>query len=121
MREDISSTVPHVTVPLRRIGFHQLKNQVAGSRIEEGWPLDGTGTFGYLAVQRHGTDLWFVEWWLSVEHLEDQYAQRVPVHTLVVTRLVDNLVGRPQEGQGRIRMRVNDQKVDRTMEVSTKA
>ena len=100
MREDISSAVPHITVSLRRIGFHQLKNQVAGSRVEEGWPLDSTGTFRDLVVQRHGADLWFVERWLSVEHLEDQHAQRVPVDTLVVTRLVDNLVGCPQGDQG---------------------
>ena len=95
VREDISSTVPHITVPLGRIGFHQLENQVAGSWVEEGRPLNDTWTFRDLAVQRHGANLWFVERWLSVEHLEDQHAQRIPVHTLVVARLVDNLVSHP--------------------------
>lgn len=93
VREDIPSAIPHVTVPLRRIGFHQFQNQVGGSWVEERRPLDGTGTLGDLVVQRHGTDLWFVEGWLSEEHLEDQHAQRIPVDTLVVTRLADNLAG----------------------------
>ena len=83
--KDISSAVPHIAVPLRRIGFHQLENQVAGSWDEEGRPLNDTRPFGDLAVQRHGTDLWFMERWLPVEHLKDQHAQRVPVDTLVVT------------------------------------
>ena len=116
MREDISSAIPHVAVSLRRIGLHQLENQVAGSWVEERRPLNDTWTFRDLAVQRHGADLRFVEGWLSIEHLENQHAQRVPIDTLVVTRLADNLAGDPQEDQGHVRVcgrTVNGQKVDR--------
>lgn len=92
MCEDISRAIPHVTVSFRRVGFHQLENQVAGSRVKERRPLNGTGTFGDLVIQGHRTDLRFVEGWLSVEHLENQHAQCVPVDTLVVTGLIDNLL-----------------------------
>jgi len=85
VRKDIASAVPHITVPLRGIGLHQLQNQIASSWVEEGWPLNDAWTFRDLAVQRHGADLWFVEGRLSVEHLEYQHAQRVPVNALIIT------------------------------------
>ena len=48
--ENIPGAVPHVTVPLRRIGFHQFENQVAGSRVEEGRPLNDSRPLGNLVV-----------------------------------------------------------------------
>lgn len=100
MREHIPRPAPHVSVPLAGITLHQLQYQIRRKGLE-GWPSDEGGATRDLFVEEHRVGVGLVVWGKSGEHLEDEDAERVPVHGFVVPLLLNDLgrevVGRPTQ------------------------
>lgn len=95
-----------VAVTLRRIVLHELQNQVRRKRVERR-PTDAHRALRNLLVQYDMARVRLVERRQPRQHLEDEYAERVPVHTFIVSLVPDYLPSRAPNRQSRVSLHAN--------------
>lgn len=91
VREHVAGAVLQVAVALRRVALHELQDEVRRVLPERG-PADEARAARDLLVQDRVVGVGRVVRREAGEHLEDEHAERVPVDTLVVPVLRDDLV-----------------------------
>ncbi len=90
MSKDITRPVPQVTVAFRGIALQELEDEIGRVRVKRR-PSDAGRALRNLLVEDDRAGFGLVEWRLSGEHFEYEHAKRVPVDTLVVSCVSDDL------------------------------
>lgn len=86
----IPGTVPQVAVPSRGIAFHEFENEVSRIDLERGPPYKRWPAQDFL-VQGHRVLVRMVIWGETGEHFKNEDTKGVPIDTLVVSLLPDDL------------------------------
>lgn len=91
MGKHVTRTMPQVAVPPRGIALHELEYEVDSGQAKICWPRDdGRALLDPLIQDVESCDT-LVERRMTREHLEDEYAQCIPVNAFIVWRLSHNL------------------------------
>lgn len=96
MCPDVNVTVVQITIAACRINLHEFLDEVDGITADRVGHCDMSNSFDNAFVEDNLVDLrgelrLFVERWHPAKHLENEDAEGVPIHAVIISSLFNDL------------------------------